>query len=113
VTYFSWDHASKAFCHSGEVADVGGRLFVVVPAADGSTTGYLVACSEGVNGRLAVTSLPDHEFVGSYDLGEGSKIKGLAADPSGTAIVVLDGRQSDAVHVRVLPWPLYPLVKLR
>jgi hypothetical protein len=52
--------------------------------------------------KLHVFSLPDHQLVHVYRHPT-MTIRGLAADPSGTAIAVYDGACS---VMRVLSWPL-------
>ena len=72
-----------------------------MPPAPGLRTLYLIVgtCDTPT---LRVLSLPDRRLVHTHTL-EGMKVRGLAADPSGTALAVCDNK-SEAVHV--LPWPL-------
>ncbi len=77
------------------------RPLAMMPPASGLRTFYLIV---GVcySSTLHILSLPDRRLVHTHTL-EGMVVRGLAADPSGTALAVCD-YASKAVHV--LPWPL-------
>ena len=58
---------------------------------------------------IRVLSLPDCALLRTHRLPPASRVAGLAADPSGTAVVVMDSGPSAAAVV--MPWPLpLPLV---
>jgi hypothetical protein len=103
VTAFRWN--GGALVSEGVVETAGdteySRPLAVVPPAPGQHTSYLVVGTCRTH-TLLVLSLPDRRLVHKHTLG-GMMVKGLAADPSGTALAVCDGA-SRAVHV--LPWPL-------
>jgi hypothetical protein len=77
-------------------------LAVISPTAGQHTSSSYLIVGTCNASTLLVLSLPDRRLVHTHTL-EGMKVKGLAADPSGTALAVCD-RESKAVHV--LPWPL-------
>lgn len=53
---------------------------------------------------IRVLSLPDCALLRTHRLPPASRVAGLAADPSGTAVVVMDSGPSAAAVV--MPWPL-------
>jgi hypothetical protein len=77
------------------------RPLTVMPPSPGRRTAFLVA-GENDSPKLCIVRLPDLVKVHEHHLGE-IHVVGLAADPSGRALVVCDGRADD---VHVLPWPL-------
>lgn len=77
------------------------RPLAVVPPLPGKGVSHLVVVG-AVPKELLVLSLPGLTLIHSHIL-EGMKVKGLAADPWGGALVVCDAA-SQAVHV--LAWPL-------
>ena len=103
VSSFRWN--GSALVSEGVVEAAGntddGRPLAVVPAAPGQRTSYLVVGTYR-DPTLLVLSLPDRRLVHTHTL-EGMEMKGLATDPSGTALAVCD-HTSKAIHV--LPWPL-------
>jgi hypothetical protein len=103
VSAFIW--AESALVSEGvvEAADVTDdwRPLAVVPPAPGQRISYLVVGTCGTP-TLLVLSLPGRRLVHTHTLEE-MEIRGLASDPSGTALAVCDSA-SQAVHV--LSWPL-------
>jgi hypothetical protein len=104
VTAFHWDGTELLFDDIIDVAtEVHALPLAVVPPNFrlGIRTSFLV-----VGGRntptLHVFSLPDRRLVHVHEL-EQMKVRGLAADPSGTALAICDGA-TKAIHV--LTWPL-------
>jgi hypothetical protein len=71
----------------------------VIPHAPGRRASYLIICSST---KVVVLSLPSHDVVHVYCFSD-LRIRGLAADPSGTAIAVCDDAER---VVRIIPWPL-------
>jgi hypothetical protein len=103
VSSFQWNGGTLV---SGGVVKAAGdtdndRPLAVVPPAPGQRNSYLVVGTAD-SPTLAVLSLPDCRRVHTHTL-DGMDVKGLAAEPTGTALAVCDG-SSKAVHV--LPWPL-------
>jgi hypothetical protein len=79
------------------------RPLAYLPSFEGgSCSGYLVVgtCNSA---EVSVVSLPGHTLVRTHTLPRGMRVYGLAGDPCGTALAVLDAG-SHKVHV--LPWPL-------
>ena len=105
VSAFRWDGDGAALVAEGAVEAAGTednwRPLAVVPPAFGLRTSYLVV-GNTYSPTLRVLSLPDRRLVHTHEL-EGMQVRGLAADPSGTALAVCDFT-SQAIYV--LPWPL-------
>lgn len=74
----------------------------VVPAAPGRHTPHLVV-GHWRRALLLVVSVPDHKVVLEHSLPAGTEVQGLAADPDGGTLVVMDRRTRAAL---LLPWPL-------
>ena len=70
----------------------------VVPPARGKRLHHLVVGTEAKE-EVRVIALPEHRLVATISLG--LKVEGLAADPSGCALIVVDASQ-----VYALEWPL-------
>jgi hypothetical protein len=103
VVAFRWDGITLAsdghVDGAGQAVDY--RPLTVMPPARGRSTSYLIV-GHSTHPTLHVFSLPDRRLVHTHTL-TGMYIRGLAADPSGTALAVCD-YASKAVHV--IPWPL-------
>jgi hypothetical protein len=100
---FRWDGAALVAEGVVEAAGTAGtyRPLAVMPPTPNRHTSYLVVGTFGLP-TLRVLSLSDRRLVHTHTL-EGMEVRGLAADPSGTALAVSDAA-SKAIHV--LPWPL-------
>lgn len=79
-----------------------GHPLTVVPPAPGRHTAHLVV-GHWRQRLLLVVSLPEHAVVLRHELPEGTEVQGLAADPDGGTLVVMDRRTRAAL---LLPWPL-------
>jgi hypothetical protein len=105
VSAFRWNGSTLvsegAVEAAGVTDDSGCRPLAVMPPTPGHRTSYLVVGTV-YTPTLLVLSLSDRSLIHTHTL-EGMQVKGLAADPSGTALAVSDGA-SEAIHV--LPWPL-------
>ena len=82
------------------------RPLAVMPPAPGSCTSHLVVGCIW-SSHLVVLALPGHTVVRTFSVAP-LKVTGLAADPTGTALVIcgihLDARSERIVQV--VPWPL-------
>jgi hypothetical protein len=103
VSAFRWDGAALVAegVIKAAVTGVAFRPLAVMPPTPGRYTSYLVMGVQFMP-TLLVLSLPDRRLVHTHTL-EGMEMTGLAADPSGAALVVFDA-VSKAAHV--LSWPL-------
>jgi hypothetical protein len=106
VAWWQWDVASEALLPRGFVDAAGvstnWRPLAIVPPAAGRRCSYLVVGTYNAAG-LRVLSCPGCELVCEFDAPGGMLVWGLAADPAGSSLVVLDGLSRAA---QVLPWPL-------
>ena len=99
------DGAGVLIASAGPVPAAGAigayRPLAVMPPAPGKKASHLVVgCNS--TGTLVILSLPSRALVHTHDL-EGMSIVGMAADPWGKALAVLDaGTRS----LNVLAWPL-------
>jgi hypothetical protein len=105
VWVYGW--RDGALLKLGEVDAAGAepqhRPLAVVPAGRGRRTPHLVVATLE-RPRLLIFSLPDRALVHEHTFTDGTKVVGLAANPSGSALLVCDGASTPAVHV--LSWPL-------
>jgi hypothetical protein len=77
------------------------RPLAFVPPAPGKSASYLIV-GGATEPDIVVLALPSHDLVHTHSF-PGMQIRGLAADPSGTAIAVCN--DADSV-VEIIPWPL-------
>jgi hypothetical protein len=78
------------------------RPIAVVPAVSAAGGSRLVVGNYSAS-RLDVLSLPRLRPVAAYRLPRGTKVVGLAADASGTALLIMDARTKNG---DVFPWTL-------
>lgn len=100
-------HTSPCLVPLGPVAAVAGvgshfRPLCVVPPAPGRSAAYLVVGALG-QPLLQVVALPSLALVHTHAL-PGVRVGGLAADPRGGRLLVVDSAKRRALHV--LAWPL-------
>ena len=100
---FRWDGLDLipdgALCDAGEI-------FAVVPPVGADGARLIAGRSRGRT--LRVYSLPDHTLIGMHELPEGSRLNGIASDPSGAAIAIVD---IDYGGIHVVAWPIEPLTR--
>lgn len=113
VARFSWT-STAGLRNEGVVAAAGlrehPRIVAVVPPAPGKLVSYLIVGTNG-GSELLVLALPGLALVHTHNLGVLFRMLGLAADPWGEAIAVID-YQRFTPEVYVLSWPLEGMPEL-
>jgi hypothetical protein len=104
VSIFKWD--GSTLVAQGSIAGIQVGTYTALtymPPASGKHTAHLVVGKTGTN-QLQVVSLPDHAIVCTPSLPADFSVYGLAGDPAGTSLAVING--SGSAGLQVLPWPL-------
>jgi hypothetical protein len=111
VWSYKWDVASQKLLPLRAIETTAGIHAIcsiaVVPRAPGSDTAYLLACA--CDGTIvSIFALPSCTKIHQYYF-EGMKVRGLAAEPHGSALAVCDDR-GQCVHVVAWPLPGMPVL---
>jgi hypothetical protein len=108
VVAATWDDTAGTFGPVRPVVLAGetnnNRPLVVIPAAPGAPheSSSLIVATASTRDALCI-SLPNLDQVRPFRFPSGIEVMGLAADPSGNAIVVISSTDKT---MHVLPWPL-------